>query len=209
MKRAVRFVLSLFFLLGTESMTCWAAPSVLGSKLLDDVAERADLLNRIGPLSADQMELAKNLVFLQGQLKVNPGNLELRWLRGLCYLELDNYEVAIPDLEFVVLRDPAHVEAKSALALAYNNQAYVLSKASPKEFERALVLIDRAIILEPKESFYRGTRAAVLYQLGRYREALKDLERALRDYPGHKGMVQDLAKIKAALTQTKHSPSIH
>ena len=107
-------------------------------------------------------------------------------------------DLAVGELEQVHAARPDDAGAAQALAVACNNQAYHLYRRR-QELDRALGLINRAIRLQPQETFYLSTKAEVLYALGRHREALSHIHRALRDYPDVPEIVEDLRLIQAAL----------
>ena len=179
-----------------------ASPSAGYTGLVRPRDEVRELRDEVQPLGADEIELRQTLRLLRRQLQFDPDNVELRWLSGLCSSELDEVDAAIRDLEFVVRREPRHQDAAATLALAYNNKAYLLYKEG-RDFVAALAFIERAIALDPRETFYLGTKAEVLYQLGRYEEALRNVSRALRDYPDHSEMRADLERVKAALARQR------
>jgi tetratricopeptide (TPR) repeat protein len=76
-----------------------------------------------------------------------------------------------------------HFERADALSpntpTVVNNLAWVLANADPPDLTRALQLSNFAIERAPKEPSFRDTRGRVLARLGRWKEALPDLEAAL------------------------------
>jgi predicted Zn-dependent protease len=80
-------------------------------------------------------------------------------------------------------------EAKLHLEQAYklgpklpvvgNNLAWVLADRSPPQLDRALELIDAVLANSPANPRYRGTRGYVLSKLGRWKDAITDLEASL------------------------------
>ena len=52
-----------------------------------------------------------------------------------------------------------------------------------QDFERALAMIDRIVVLQPQILEERRDRGLVRYQLGRYKEAQEDLQSYLDSVP--------------------------
>jgi tetratricopeptide (TPR) repeat protein len=76
----------------------------------------------------------------------------------------------------VVASDPQH-------AVAWNNYAWVLSREPEPDPNAALDAVNRALAIAPHEFRFRETRGQVLVQLGRWQEAVEDLEFALNGMP--------------------------
>ena len=87
------------------------------------------------------------------------------------------------------------------LSVATNNLAYVLAHADPPQTERALQLIEAALQAIPNHPEYHETRGQILLQLGRPKDAIQDLELALKAIPvTRRGGVHDgLARAYEAL----------
>ena len=107
-------------------------------------------------------------------------------------------ELAIGELKQVLAKTPDDREAAQLLAQAYNSKAYILYLRR-QNLPLALELINKAIALHKAETFYLSTKAEVLYALGRPKEALFHLKRALKDYPDEPELLNDLKLIQAAL----------
>ena len=108
-------------------------------------------------------------------------------------------ELAIGELERVLAKTPGDQEATQLLAEAYNDKAYFLYLRRA-DLPLALSLVNRAIDLHETQTFYLGTKAEVLYALGRSREALPHIQRALKDYPNEPELLKDLEMIKSTLS---------
>jgi predicted Zn-dependent protease len=76
----------------------------------------------------------------------------------------------------VVAADPTH-------AVVWNNYAWALSREPDADPNAALEAVTRALALAPNEFRFRETRGQVLVQLGRWQEAVEDLEFALNGMP--------------------------
>lgn len=88
------------------------------------------------------------------------------------YLVTDQMEKAVPHLEQALERNPNAVHC-------LNNLAYCLAKLYPDRSEEALSYIDRAISIYSNHPAYHDTRGTVLVRLGRHKEAIASLERAV------------------------------
>lgn len=76
------------------------------------------------------------------------------------------------------------IELRPGFASAWNGRAY--SRAlldDPEQWENGLIDIRTALGLEGKESTYYDTRGYLLYRMGRWQEALVDLDRAVNEQP--------------------------
>jgi tetratricopeptide (TPR) repeat protein len=69
------------------------------------------------------------------------------------------------------------------MALVANNLAWVLANTEPHDLPRALELANRAIGRWPDQPKCRGTRGHILVKMRKWKDALPDLEAALRARP--------------------------
>jgi Flp pilus assembly protein TadD len=76
-----------------------------------------------------------------------------------------------------------------------NNLAWLLSQSAPPDLPRALQLADMAVEKSPREMNFRDTRGHILMKLGRWKEALADLEAALPTTPNPAEMHLSLAEV--------------
>lgn len=102
---------------------------------------------------------------------VSPG--VSHFIRGTGALLRGNSEAAVMHLEIAAKTLP-----QSDVIL--NNLACVIAKRQDGDLERALLLIDSVIRRNPQPSpYFYDTRGQILCKLGRYKEAVPDLEAAL------------------------------
>lgn len=95
------------------------------------------------------------------------------FIRGTAYLMNDDLERAAQSLELAANELP-----QSGAIL--NNLAVALSMRQDADYERALKISEQAIKQTPDASpHFFETRGQILERLGRYKEAIPDLERAL------------------------------
>jgi tetratricopeptide (TPR) repeat protein len=78
--------------------------------------------------------------------------------------------------------EQAHKQAPHLTAVA-NNLAMFLADADPPDLPRALELINLVLEQAPEEANFRDTRGQIYMKLGKWREALTDLETALGKTP--------------------------
>jgi predicted Zn-dependent protease len=80
-----------------------------------------------------------------------------------------------------------HVEqaylASPQAPLIANNLAWMLANGGSPDLPRALELIESVLKREPKQPRFRNTRGYILAKLGRWQEAVADLEASLADLP--------------------------
>lgn len=150
------------------------------------------------PLLTELMKGRQCLGATTVALKAAPEKLFFTLWQATCLIELGGFEAAVERLQALRERGVDNPLVRKLLADAWNEWSYDLYTQGV-QLDLALELIDRAITIEPKNTFLLGTKAEVLYRLGLYEEALPLIERALEDYPGHSEMRRDLARIRAAL----------
>ena len=160
---------------------------------------------------AARTEVGERLRLLELSLKHNPANLEaVMSLWSMMRLKGDLADRARAALRNELTRGQAnalvhvalgmdawdrsenkealvHLEQAYRLApqmlMVANNLAWVLAQSQPPDLERALKLINSVIDQAPDNPVCRDTRGLILANMGRWREALPDLQEALKGYP--------------------------
>jgi tetratricopeptide (TPR) repeat protein len=105
------------------------------------------------------------------------------WKRG-------DLDAALAHLEKAYAADPSNV-------VAANNVAWLLSRRTGPNLDRALAIASDLVSKYPNAAQFRDTRGQILAKLGRWDEALTELERAL---PG----MRDSVEIRRALAEAYH-----
>lgn len=82
--------------------------------------------------------------------------------------------------------------------LAINDYAYALAE-NGRDLEKALRLVQRAIAIKSNVGAYHDTHGWVLYKLGRYEEALRELRLAVQTAPDTPDLRYHLAAVYAKL----------
>jgi tetratricopeptide (TPR) repeat protein len=86
--------------------------------------------------------------------------------------ERGDYPTAAKHLRAACRQDPQDAQS-------LNNLAWVLLQMGDGHYDEGLSLAVKAVSIKPQEAMYRETRGQLLMRLGRYRQAVEDLEYAL------------------------------
>ena len=85
------------------------------------------------------------------------------------------------------------------MSVVANNLAWLLTFSEPHDYDRALLIMDELLKRHPDSPNFRETRGEVLVRLGRWRDAVTDLEYALpwhKQNPGtHAALAQAYGKL--------------
>jgi tetratricopeptide (TPR) repeat protein len=95
------------------------------------------------------------------------------------------------------------VSADESNAVAWNNYAWALTQDPEKNLEQALEAVNHALQLTPQEFRFRETRGQILTALGRWQDAVDDLEFALNGMPDVPAIHISLAQAYDALGQAE------
>ena len=104
-----------------------------------------------------------------------PGNPDLLYARGMLAARMDRLDVLERDMRAIIAREPDNADALNALG-------YTLADRTDR-LEEAYALIKRAIELKPDDHYIIDSLGWVLHRLGRHREALVQLRRAMSINP--------------------------
>jgi predicted Zn-dependent protease len=80
------------------------------------------------------------------------------------------------------------------MSVVANNLAWVIAHGPKPDLPRALALSNLALERNPNEPNFRGTHGHILVRLGKWKEALPDLEAALVKDPKNATLHLDLAE---------------
>ncbi|MCX8525608.1 hypothetical protein OF897_16970 [Chryseobacterium formosus] len=97
------------------------------------------------------------------------------------------------ELEEAFLLYDAILESHTQKALAYNNRAYELRTAGI--LDKSLEYIDKALVLEPENGLYNGTKAEILFDMGYEDLFFQSLELALK-FGMEANLIDDAMKVK-------------
>lgn len=137
--------------------------------------------------------------FYERMVETSESTLDMQVALGSMALALARPEDGLTHLERAVEEAPNHV-------IALNNLGYgLVFLAEPPQLEKGLELLDRAVAAGQKTGKIPPnvweTRGQILGKLGRWKEAVIDLERALRNLPGHVEIHRTLAQAYGQLDQ--------
>jgi tetratricopeptide (TPR) repeat protein len=97
-----------------------------------------------------------------------------------------------PEVNAMARRALEHLWFSSAGNEAYRLMESAYESAEKKEFEEALQMLDQITASYPNYAEAWNRRAAVLWQLGKYKESMSDCERTLQLNPNHYGAWQGI-----------------
>jgi tetratricopeptide (TPR) repeat protein len=132
--------------------------------------------------------------------ELEPKNYKAAYALGNCCLYMGKNDLAIENLEYALEKDKENEKTKRLLATAYNNKAYDFYKEG-KNLEEGLELVEKAILLDPKEGVFLSTKAELLYKMGRYQEAYEYIKRGIALKPNHPEIQQDFKMIEEAVNK--------
>lgn len=131
---------------------------------------------------------ARAVEVLDRGLQLFPGNSEMLFEKGTALERLGRQEAALAVMKQVVAADPDHAEA-------LNYVAYNLAEAG-RDLEEALKLAQRAVAVKPA-GHIQDTLGWIYYRLGRYDEARKALEAAVKLIPDDAVILEHLGDVLA------------
>ncbi|MEI8213912.1 MAG: hypothetical protein WCI02_17310 [Planctomycetota bacterium] len=132
--------------------------------------------------------------FLEESLRRNEDSAVTHFVLSIIAVLENQYELSIKYLE-------RSLELSPNQHLVQNNLAWLLSKRSPPELDRALMLSQSAVELAPNIVTYHDTLGSIFLLRKDYQSAVTELERALNGLPANTqaGVHQKLAQAYEAL----------
>lgn len=170
----------------------------LDSQYIPTYISIADTYMLLGARTKKEEDNAKTMEWFQKAHAIKPGDSRLAYAMGTFYYYQQEYDKAIEKMEYAFAKGLDGDPLKENLAWSYNNKAYALYQAG-NNLDEGLRLIDKAIELLPGNGIILGTKAELLYKIGKYDDAHKYIKQALELAPGHAEMEQDLSMIEEAL----------
>ena len=120
-------------------------------------------------LNANPQKSIKKIDFL---LKIAPKSSDLHFMKGLAYLNLEEYDKSLETFEKSLdLKENADT---------YSEMAVTNFKKEGKITQKVLDLFDKAIKLSPENARIYQERASVYFIAGEYDKSLNDLEEAYK-----------------------------
>jgi len=90
-------------------------------------------------------------------------------------------------------------EKNPQMAVVANNLAWVLAQGDKPDLPRALSLANEAVKRSPKDLHFRDTRGQILAKMGRWKEALEDLEPCVPSFANSLALHRTLAEVYGKL----------
>lgn len=137
-----------------------------------------------------QAEQARKL--LEGLAAKGPASAAVHLILAAMAVSAGDLNTARTHMETAYRADPQ-------APLVANNLAWLLAQADPPALAQALELIHAAIERLPEQPEFRETRGQILAKLGRYKEAIPDLESSLRSLANRPEIHETLAKAYAQI----------
>lgn len=112
--------------------------------------------------------------FKEGLVR-NPDSADLHFNLGTTYDKMGRLDELIFEMEEAIRLDPKHADALNYLGYTYAERDMHLGEA--------VVLIQKALEIKPRNGYYLDSLAWAYFKLGRYQEALEEMKRAVEVVP--------------------------
>ena len=152
---------NLLFLVGIFGMACSSLPTS------SEYVARGDGFAKDG-------KQEKAIAAYNRAIALNPDNLEAYAARGAAHFFAGNFALAEADFKYVLTKNPYYADVYTALGSAF---------AAQGDYNSALNMLDRAIVLKPNRPENIVSRAGVYFMQNRYQEAVDDYSAVLTYYP--------------------------
>ncbi len=124
-------------------------------------------------------------------------NTEILFRLGVLEDTTGERDQALARMEEIIRIDPDHADALNYLGYSLADQGV--------DLDRALVLIQNALRLEPDNTYFRDSLAWVLFRRGQLEEAWEEIVTAVADAPEDPTIWEHYAEIAAALNKTEEA----
>lgn len=148
----------------------------------------------------EQEEFNEALVAIDRSLKIRPDFKDGYVLKGICHDRLNQIEETIAAYE-TGLSITTNFSNNDPDPTLYNNLSYVLAK-NGRDLDRALDMVQKALLAEPENSSFLDTIGWVYFKKGKYEEALKYIEKSLAVDPTSAEVLEHLGDVYEKLNQT-------
>lgn len=157
-------------------------------------------------------DLDKNMEALKDFTKcinLDNDNTNAYFLRGLIKSGFNDRNGAISDYDEIIKREKTAKPENYKMGTVYNNKGYCLIELD--KLDEALPYINKALEMEPYESYVWSSRGELYYKKGDYKSCIKDMTKAIEvsnkteagdsDTAGWPYYLRGLAKIKLGQKQ--------
>lgn len=125
-------------------------------------------------------ELEKNIEAIKDFSKVismNKENTDAYFMRALIKSSMNDRQGAISDYDEILKREKTTKPNIYKMGTVYNNKGYCLIELN--RLDEALPFLNKALELEPNESYIWGSRGELYYKKGDYRKCINDMKKAI------------------------------
>lgn len=125
-------------------------------------------------------DLEKNIEAIKDFSKVitlNRENTDAYFMRGIIKSNMNDRNGAISDYDEIIKREKVAKPKIYKMGTVYNNKGYCLVELN--RLDEALPFLNKALELEPNESYIWGSRGELYYKRGDYRKCIIDMKKAL------------------------------
>ncbi len=140
-------------------------------------------------------------------LKLDPDSAKIFTVRGHLFFYAEKYDKAREAFEKARMLGNTSENLSRMLASTYNNLAYE-TYLGAENMEEGLDLVEKALAMVPEEAVFLGTKAEILYKMGRLEEAYAVIRRAVGKEPANPELKRDLEMIQEALQKQKGAPPV-
>ncbi|MDY6794177.1 MAG: tetratricopeptide repeat protein [Actinomycetota bacterium] len=152
-------------------------------RFLDDFPEDADGQYQLGIALYEKGELDEALLRFYRARNLDPTDAKPYDGIALVLMEKGDFAGAVEYYHQALSRDPENVDLMNEMGIAYQEMG---------EEDKALEIYSMAIELEPNFGYPYYNRARLLVSIGRFDEAIKDLERSISLYKGEREKLKDV-----------------
>ncbi|MFZ5774690.1 MAG: tetratricopeptide repeat protein [Thermodesulfobacteriota bacterium] len=147
------------------------AEKVLLAAIADEQHRRLSFYAALAGIHAGSGKPDKAHAVFQRAFADFPGSAEPHYEYALLLHKLDDTAGAMREMEEVLRLDPHHAHALNYVGYSWAEEG--------KNLEQALAYIEEAVAKLPKDGFVRDSLGWVYYRLGRFPEAVRELEQAV------------------------------
>lgn len=125
-------------------------------------------------------DLEKNIEALKDFTKciyLDNENTDAYFMRGLIKSSMNDRQGAISDYDEIIKREKTAKPSIYKMGTVYNNKGYSLIELG--KLDEALPLLNKALQLEPNESYIWGSRGELHFKKGNYKSCIDDMKKAI------------------------------
>lgn len=170
-------------------------------KALESDPKSAQLLNYLAGVLREAKKFDQAKKVYEDILAEAPGNEQILFSYAVLYHEMGDEEKSIEIMQRLIGVNPQHAEALNFIAFSLAEDA--------RDLERALLLANRALQVQPENGFYLDTRGWIYFKMNRVKDAVKDLERAVDLSKGDPEISEHLADVYLKTARKKEALQVY